>query len=960
MGTLLITADQLNAFKSQLEELEWLVALQAELDSFAENVEELDALEAIDLYLEEVLAFTDTFKSWLDQHSISEAALKVLWNHLEQRFDEQVPAKYRVLLQTFEAVRNADNQVEILNWPLLNHNADSNPLAGVDVGLGFAIASSMDLMIYGKPKGHIPAVAALEGHGCVGVKVAGSISGELAARIPVQAGSASFSVSTDSSLEACYYYRHKLSSRVVNGLIRDLKAVPFPLDVKQLKAAFEQSSTLHAISFHSDRGFVAKGQLQLASTAMALSQGVTVENLGLKVGFDAHSETSTQFQLYQDTRHEQNWLVVEVSRQSDKAAGVYAELGIELNARQHAQSVSGILVEHLTELKDLLDMLRLESIADLSFVKDKLFKELGNLSSDQGWQKVLGVLKGDDEGSSLSDYLKQQVSENVTNQASTIEEAVAEALSDFVAEQLEALGDSELSALAGAYASDLSARLMNLVSEYTNDMSGALLKKLADSDQFEKLAEVVEKAGVQLDKTAGDLRSELIKKIQPVETLVRKYFKHVEQLQSVAEAASKANVKAAISYQRRRQKQSSLLMKVKIRWEALNGLEGAVESLLLGDARPLIDVYQQGNTNIEFETGLLTSVAISNRSLGFAVTLFNFEISGKGLLETDTVIEKNFASGEITVTSRSKLEKRSQAFGNYRYIQFVNVMQLASSRVLPTASLSLTINRQEEKLEQSELTDFLRSLEKAGLITDAQRLHAEGTIFEAHKSQSGGYIGDAQLTLGFSLSSEEVLRLLKRENTLADMKLLYETIKDVLLDLRIVKERFVDELRMFSSYEDKVHDYDSLMDFAFDDHFEHEDREFHRIEKRSRVHRSNTNQSTRYKRLKPFMATLNEWTTNTEKLHKSLMAMKHVVAAGASQSDDYYREKQEVIAKSMSEWVKIRGAFFGGDTIRDETLALMMVLSRLLGVYEPGMAPLNLVLSYQRNNQMIAVDLLPV
>ena len=960
MGTLLITADQLHSFKTQLQEFEWLVALQAELDSFADNVEELDVLEAIDLYLEETLAFTETFKSWLDNHVIAEAALKVLWNHLEQRFDEQVPAKYRILLQSFEAVRNADNQVEVLNWPLLDHSADSNPVAGSDATLGFAIASSMDLIIYGKPKDHIPALAELNGQGCVGVKLSGELSGNLAGWIPVQAGSASFSMNAHSKIEACYYYKHKLSSRVVNGLIRDLKTVPFPLGVKQLQEAFEQSSTLHAISFHSDRGFIAKGQLQLASTAMALSQGVTVENLGLKVGFDTRSDTSTQFQLYQNRQHDQNCLVIEVSRQSDKTAGVYGELGIELNAQQHAQSVSGILAQHLTELKDLLDLLRLETIADLSFIKDKLFKELGSLSSDQGWQKVLQVLRGDDEGSGLSHYLRQQVSEKVVDQTANFEALIAEALDDFIAERQVALGDSDLGGLAQAYRSDISLRLMQQVNEYTNDVSGELLKKLADSDQFEQLAEAVAKAGVQLDNTTDDLRSELVKKIQPIETLVRKYFKYVEQLQSVAEAASKANVKAAISYQRRHQKQSSLLMKVKIKWDALPGLEGPVQSLLLGDARPLIEAYQQGAGSIEFETGLLTTVAISNRSMGFAVTLFNFEISGKGLLETGTVIEKNFASGEITVTSRSKLEERSQAFGNYRYIQFINVMQLASSRVLPSASLSLTINRQEEKLEQSELTDFLKSLEKAGLITDVQRLHAEGTLFEAHKSQSGGYIGDAQLTLGFSLSSEEVHRLLKRDDTVVDKKLLFETIKDVLLDLRIVEEQFVDELRMFSSYKNKVHDYDSLMDFAFDDHFEHEDKEFHRIEQRSRVHRSNPNQSTRYRRLKPYMAKLNEWTTNTEKLHRSLMAMKQVVVAGVGQTDDFYRDKQTVIAKSMSEWVKIKGAFFGGDAIRDETLALMMVLSRLLGVDEPGMAPLNLILSYQRNQQTIAVDLLPV
>ena len=960
MGTLLISADQLDAFKSQLQELEWLVALQSELDSFAENVEELDVLEAIDLYLEEALAFTDTFESWLEKHSISEAALKVLWNHLEQRFDEQVPAKYRILLQTFEAVRNAGNQAEVLNWPLLDHHADLNPLSGADVSLGFAVASDMDLMIYGNPKNHIPAIVALDGSGCVGVKLSGELSGNLAGWMPAQAGAASFSVNAHGKIEACYYYKHKLSCRVVNGLIRDLKAVPFPLSVKQLKHAFEQSNTLHAISFYSDRGFVAKGQLQLASSAMLLSQGVTVENLGLKVGFDTRSETSTQFQLYRDSQDDQSWLVVEVSRQSEKAVGLYGELGIELNAQQHAQSVSGILAEHLADIKDLLDLLRLETIADLSFIRDKLFKELGNLSSDQGWQKVLQVLKGDDDGSSLSRYLRLQASERITDQTSNLEVLVTEALAEFVAERQVALGDSDLSVLAGAYMSDISLRLMHLVSEYTNDMSGVLLEKLAGSDQFEQLAKAVAKAGVQLDKTAEDVRSELVKKIQPIETLVRKYFKYVEQLQSVAEAASKANIKAAIRYQRRREKQSSLLMKVKIKWDALATLEEAVQSLLLGDARPLVEAYQQGGTNIEFETGLLTTVATSNRSLGFAVTLFNFEISGQRLLEADTVFEKNFASGEITVTSRSKLEDSSQAFGNYRYIQFVNVMELASSRVLPSASLSLTINRQEEKLEQSELKEFLKSLEKAGLITDVQRIYAEGTIFEAHRNQSGGYIGDAQLTLGFSLSSEEVHQLLKREDTLADKKGLFETIKDVLFDLRIVREQYVDELRMFSSYKDKVHDYDSLMDFAFEDHFEHNDKEFQRIDQRSRTHRSNPNQSTRYTRLKPYMVTLNKWTNNTEKLHKSLMAMKQVVAAGVGQNEDFYNDKQKIIAKSMSEWVQIKSAFFGADTIRDETLALMMVLSRLLDLDDPGMTPLNLILSYQRNNQAIAVDLLPV
>lgn len=167
MGSLLLTAERLQSLTSQLQQFEWLVALQASLDTFQGNVNELDILEAIDLYLEDSLGFAGTFKSWLEANAIPEAALKVLWNHLEQRFDEQAATKYRPLLQTFEAVQSAGNQAEVLNWPLLEFETNSNPIAGADIGLGFEIDSSLDLMIYGKAKDNIPDSTGLNGNGCL-------------------------------------------------------------------------------------------------------------------------------------------------------------------------------------------------------------------------------------------------------------------------------------------------------------------------------------------------------------------------------------------------------------------------------------------------------------------------------------------------------------------------------------------------------------------------------------------------------------------------------------------------------------------------------------------------------------------------------------------------------------------------------------------------------------------------
>lgn len=745
---------------------------------------------------------------------------------------------------------------------------------------------------------------------------------------------------------------------MVKALTIDLREVPFPFSVKQLATAFEQSTTFHAISLRSNRRFIVNGQLQLVGTQTALYKGVSLENLGLSVGFDTSSDLATQFQIYQENLTAQRWLVVEVSRQRDQATGLTGELGIELNAQQHAQAVAEVLAEHLKELKDLLDMLRLEAIAEGSFINERLFQGLEKLSADRGWQTVIGILKGDNEGSELSQYLKTQMTEQIEANVSTFDQRIKNALDQFVAQQQANVGNSALSALAEVYIPDFSARLIGQLNRYTNDLSGSLVKRLADSDQSERLADAVEKAGIKIEKTSNDLRAKLIEKIQPIETLIRKYFKYVEKLQSAAEIASKANIKAAISYQRRRQKQSSLLMKVRIKWDALERFEDILQQMLLGDTRPLLQAYRQGTTDIELETGLLTTVATSNRSLGFAVTLMNFEITGQKLLDTETVIEKNYVSGEITITSKAVIEKRSQAFGNCRNIRFIDVMRLASSGVLPTAAISLTINRQEEKLERQELSDFLGSLVQAELISTKQKVHAEGAIYSAHENRSGGYVGDAQLTLGFNLSTEEMeilLAVVKQNNGLVAI---FDIVKNVLEDLDIVNHKYVREFQMI--YHDQVTDVDGLMMFAFEDHFKNGDKEHKRVNQRSHPRRNNSSVSAQYLRLKPYMNNLYEWMINIQRLFDALVAMNEVVTAGAGKNKDFYENRQLTIAKNMSEWVKIRGAFFGVDTIREETLALMLVLSRLVGANTPEFVPLSLTLSYQRNNREIAVDLLPL
>ena len=961
MESIVLKAKHLFSLESEITELDSLLKLSALLEDLPENTDELDVFQAIESYLKGRLPFATEFEGLLSSLDLSKDDLNLLWSKLEEKVEEKVPDRYRSLLKTFAEIGTGSTSSENIDWPFLDGNNEviSTKIgkSNVDLGVGFSADANLSVTAYGKVPDTIPSHQDFTDHGAVGLELKGKLGGNLSAAIPFQWGGVSADVGAEKSVGVTYVFKHKASRRFGKALINDLKGLPLPFDAESIVEAFDNNPNLHSVGFKSAGVFSANGALQIG-VAQELKNTVSIENFGIQAGFDLQVNSGLVYQIYRESNaSNEQYLVVKVDKNDGRNRGFSAGVGVEINAQGNALAVNQKLIEQLDHVEPLIRVLNTGALEDSDSFLDDVYSRLEQISDHEVWAKVVAVMKGDDSIPGIVDTIRGSLYETINEEKVGMQSRFKSAVEGYVDDVLGEHADSELYQIAKPYADQIVQVITSEVNKYITEETDRIIERITQiPDLAGLLKSSVEKAiGIQINP--ANLKEDVLGKLQPIKNILIKYQKHLTRLSDVVAAASKANVKASIAYESRKQNNTNLLMTMRIKWQALDDLAQEIQYLLAGDSRPIIAAFNGGNGNIQFVDGLLKTAVSSGKSLGFAVTLLDFKLSAQSLLDTETIIEKDLVSGDVTVTSKAELSKTSSFFGDVRNVKFVNAVRLSNANILPFSGVSLSINRQEDELEKDELNDFLSGLELAGLISKERLEYALNEVFLQHMDAAQGSISDAEILLGFNLSSDELKTLVAVTNDDEGKRQVFSAVKEAVEDLGLIEDKQIVE---FAKYKDEVTDLDSLLDFAFDDYFFHDKTARTRIRSKTTSSRANNNRRPKFKRLLTTMNIAVNWVENTERLHRALVLMNEVLKAGSNQTESFYEDKQKEIAKNISDWVKVRHAFtpFNNDDIRNETLALMMVISDLIGIEDARFTPLKLMLTYRRHAKTESVELL--
>lgn len=672
----------------------------------------------------------------------------------------KIPEKYKKLFEPLSKYETAGGG--LVEWKL---DLDQGAEIGKELKLGVKAGGALQLDAAAKPK-----IDGTEVGPLLRIGAAADVKATAQGTIPIRWGTIGGSAEASVSVGLDYYFDPEESTGLYAvAVAQRILALPDPFGFDSVWEAFQKRPDLTAIVYTFSDKASAKVDVALSAT------GSFADKILADVKFTLGAQTSVDNNFSLTLRalepapaQAERRIAMVLGRSSASEFGVSAGLQIGIDFSAPLGKVREILNRAVERSDEVLAKItpfltpgtwlrgefnKLVEDAAKSLIKDKdlreaLVKDMQSLGSAEapGDPAIVEWLTGKVTGA-LDDAAKEftDLGEGARDRLIA---KVANALPEPLKGPFREKATVAIAPLVDKATSELKARLQQLI-DLPNRALGKALKKI--------------------QATASDKIDKLDKAFEGVRNLIDRYNDLLHQAQAFANDAARAKVTASL--------------KIEELWNW--GLEEKIVGTYTAPTAEARDIFRR-ITRGDLETvralilgggqagdppgfelnrgrSSLKRTAGRTNKADFELVLFGFSMSASTLLSGDASILID-GDGNIQVDAEGGLEKRFKTKNEQREITFVDTFSLllaksAQGTTVPTRAIEVGIGLSyiDEKLKPGELTDHVKSLTAAGLVT----ADTEAVAVAQFQSWSpNGKAIPANLAAKFELSHGQLLQLM--------------------------------------------------------------------------------------------------------------------------------------------------------------------------------------------------------
>lgn len=424
------------------------------------------------------------------------------------------------------------------------------------------------------------------------------------------------------------------------------------------------------------------------------------------------------------------------------------------------------LIDKLKEYSNFGDLLKMEIVSQLDDLLD-----VGN--DDTLKKGLVKALAGDTQVGDLADVVGDAVKTTLNENLDALEKKAANTGQELIRGAVEKLN------LPTKLGTRLVNTAKNKLDEFLNNieekLKGSLVNIINENrDNLTKLFKPLELVGgavKNLTKEANELSRELL---NPVIKYLNKYQKFRNKMTAAVENSSKAKIELYLKRSLESSSSTATVLEFKIDASNEKARE-CFKEMVAGNFKNALREARETNEGaggITLISGIFENYMKKKLTMDVSLNFFGVKFTTKTIMKEEVDIQNNIA-GDITIISKSKFKKVTEALGESRMIHFINLMELRGSfkmgadgtdkdkQVKKLLTSDLSIIYKDEKMKKRELKAFLGSLEDVGLISASRlkteiRRHEEATNTAKEKGQRVG----TSIEVGMTLNSDDIWELI--------------------------------------------------------------------------------------------------------------------------------------------------------------------------------------------------------
>jgi hypothetical protein len=702
------------------------IALLEALAAIAKNWEKLadelktpaDALALLDKVLEDL--GTDPVKNTFGKVQL-DGAYADLTRIVGKAKDlaGKIPEEFKTLLKSLSQFK--DSEPGVVSW-------------GLDESKETELGSKVKLKISGKAKLQFTAAAKatiggarssglLQLHADAGVKAGAN------GKLPIRWGSLETSANASVDVSLDYFYKPADPNAIYAIAVADrILHLPDPFDYDSVWTAFQGNRGLEGIVYVFRNKADAKANLVLSASGNLLDD--VLADVKLTIGASASIDNSYTMSLRAVAAPQGaagKRIEIVLGRTTESSAGINLGVEVKLDASKLIGRVREVLNKAVAKSDEVLGTitpyltpgtwLREQAGTELTALAGKLIKDpaLTGLR-DALVDDIKSVLaEGTPDETAIASWLSDKLTDAIDNGAKEFTDK-GEGLIDKLLARIS--GALPLPAdLQATFAGKAKGELAPLVDKVSKALKDELGKFIALPDK--EIRKALKKVNIEV---SGKLDS-IDKAFEPLRKLIDEYNRVLKLAKDFANDSARAKISA------------SLKLEELWKWGAeekivgtFTGTEAAdtFERLVTGNVDDLRGVLLRDRPTPGFE--LNTTASSSKRSAGrtskqgFELVLFGFGESGSVLLDgnADILID---GDGNVQVDAKGELKKRFKTSTEEREVSFVDTFSLKLTKAADgtplatrTIDVGVSIAHVDKELKLKELTGFIDSLAKAGLV----------------------------------------------------------------------------------------------------------------------------------------------------------------------------------------------------------------------------------------------------
>lgn len=635
-----------------------------------------------------------------------------------------------------------------ISWPLLKEDARADRQGN---GMSFLIKGSASACIDFISTSQVEGLSGLDGEALVLLSFKGDVAAEAGARVPVNLGLASVSVSGRGGTTLEYVTHHGRETLFAEAALTSLDRLGSPFSLPSV-ASFLQAFPHGAINL------AGHGDLRLATSfALAAMPGPGIPGTGT-VKIDASASWSGAYTtcLSLADPGDPSHVQVEVKRSegAQSALGVAAKLDIDTSAL--SRQLKGVLSDVRAGNRDVSALVtRLDPFFQPgTMLKSRLAGMVKDWTADPALKSVLQSIAGlgaaGDPGEVVETHLESQL-----NRIGNLWERTAGSVASDVLSSLQTSGGHTV--LATNVAVRLSASLEILLNALHDELETEVRRVVSGNPAYQEMIETLNALDFGLGGHFQALDERAREVVGPVKKLLAGFQSSVSDLAGKVETYLTSRLAVQFGFGGARENSSGLVLKAV--FDARSEKAASLFCRLF--ARDLAESFmamQSAPQDVEVIEGQFTRVlSRSSYSVG-SLNFADVALDSKAILKAQAAFAID-QTGAITAIVEGAIEKEQRGLGEAECVSFGNRVELQAQRENARASVTLKIVKTDKSLRREELKAFVSPLAAAGILGATAEPVALAN-WEMWKPVGAKGLA-CRLRLECKLGSDEILELLQ-------------------------------------------------------------------------------------------------------------------------------------------------------------------------------------------------------